>query len=102
MICVLSTKLRRRVITGLCWPLGHIAIRSEYIGSYIAVMGGLDLLIFTGGIGQGSSSVRSLPARGWGTWESIDERRTAKLTDLLKYPIFQRMMPGKNTCGPHK
>lgn len=36
----------------------------KYIGSYIAVMGRLDLLIFTGGIGQGSSTVRSLACQG--------------------------------------
>jgi acetate kinase len=32
----------------------------KYIGAYIAAMGGLDVLIFTGGIGQGSAGVRSL------------------------------------------
>jgi acetate kinase len=30
----------------------------KYIGSYIAAMGGLDLLIFTGGIGEKSDSTR--------------------------------------------
>ncbi len=38
----------------------------KYIGSYIAAMGGIDLLIFTGGIGQGSSTVRSLACEGLG------------------------------------
>lgn len=32
----------------------------KYIGAYVAAMGGLDVLIFTGGIGQGSAGVRSL------------------------------------------
>jgi len=36
----------------------------KYIGAYIAAMGGVDVLIFTGGIGQGSSSVRSLALQG--------------------------------------
>jgi acetate kinase len=36
----------------------------KYIGSYIAAMGGLDVLIFTGGIGQGSAGVRSLALQG--------------------------------------
>ncbi len=31
----------------------------KYIGAYQAAMGGLDVLIFTGGIGQGSAGVRS-------------------------------------------
>jgi acetate kinase len=32
----------------------------KYIGSYAAVMGGLDAIIFTGGIGENSSMVRNL------------------------------------------
>ncbi len=47
-----------------------IAIKSfayrirKYIGSYIAAMGGVDLIIFTGGIGQGSALVRNLSLQG--------------------------------------
>jgi acetate kinase len=36
----------------------------KYIGSYLAAMGGMDVLIFTGGIGQGSAGVRSLALQG--------------------------------------
>ena len=36
----------------------------KYIGAYIAAIGGLDVLIFTGGIGQGSAGVRSLALQG--------------------------------------
>ena len=36
----------------------------KYIGSYIAAMGGIDVLVFTGGIGQGSEGVRSLALQG--------------------------------------
>jgi acetate kinase len=36
----------------------------KYIGAYVAAMGGLDVLIFTGGIGQGSAGVRSLATLG--------------------------------------
>ena len=36
----------------------------KYIGSYLAAMGGMDVLIFTGGIGQGSAGVRSLAMQG--------------------------------------
>jgi len=36
----------------------------KYIGAYLAAMGGMDVLIFTGGIGQGSSVVRSLALQG--------------------------------------
>jgi len=38
----------------------------KYIGAYVAAMGGLDVLVFTGGIGQGSASVRSLAVQGLG------------------------------------
>jgi acetate kinase len=36
----------------------------KYIGAYLAAMGGLDVLVFTGGIGQGSAGVRSLAVQG--------------------------------------
>jgi acetate kinase len=36
----------------------------KYIGAYIAALGGLDVLIFTGAIGQGNAGVRSLALQG--------------------------------------
>ena len=36
----------------------------KYIGAYIAAMGGLDAVVFTGGIGQGSAVVRALALQG--------------------------------------
>ncbi|MDD5675696.1 MAG: acetate/propionate family kinase, partial [Chitinivibrionales bacterium] len=36
----------------------------KYIGAYVAAMQGLDTVIFTGGIGQGSAGVRSLVCQG--------------------------------------
>jgi acetate kinase len=36
----------------------------KYIGSYIAAIGGLDALVFTGGIGEGSAWVRGLACQG--------------------------------------
>ncbi|NIM90684.1 MAG: acetate/propionate family kinase [Candidatus Aminicenantes bacterium] len=36
----------------------------KYIGSYAAAMGGLDVLIFTGGIGEGSTGVRARVCQG--------------------------------------
>jgi acetate kinase len=38
----------------------------KYIGAYVAAMQGLDVVIFTGGIGQGSAGVRSLACQGLG------------------------------------
>jgi acetate kinase len=48
----------------------------KYIGAYVAALGGLDVLIFTGGIGQGSASVRSLATQGLGCMGiDLDARR---------------------------
>ena len=38
----------------------------KHIGAYAAAMGGVDVLVFTGGIGQGSAGVRSLACQGLG------------------------------------
>jgi len=38
----------------------------KYIGAYLAALGGLDALVFTGGIGEGSAWVRSLACQGLG------------------------------------
>jgi acetate kinase len=68
-------------------PRALIAIKAfcyrvrKYIGSYIAAMGGLDALVFTGGIGQGSAGVRSLACQGlanMGIRVSEDKNRSAK------------------------
>jgi len=48
----------------------------KYIGAYVASMGGLDAVIFTGGIGQGSAEVRALAAQGLECMGLVlDERR---------------------------
>jgi acetate kinase len=48
----------------------------KYIGAYVAAMQGLDVVIFTGGIGQGSAGVRSLACQGLGYMGiHIDERK---------------------------
>jgi acetate kinase len=36
----------------------------KYLGAYVAAMGGLDAVVFTGGIGQGSAEVRALALQG--------------------------------------
>jgi acetate kinase len=36
----------------------------KYLGAYVAAMGGLDVVVFTGGIGQGSAEVRALALQG--------------------------------------
>src|SRR6478752_1748787 len=36
----------------------------KYFGAYVSAMGGVDTVIFTGGIGQGSAEVRALALQG--------------------------------------
>src|SRR5262249_9999696 len=48
----------------------------KYIGAYVAAMGGLDTIVFTGGIGQGSAMVRALALQGLGCMGIVlDEQR---------------------------
>lgn len=48
----------------------------KYIGAYVAAMGGVDAVAFTGGIGQGSVEVRSLACQGLGQMGiRIDEKK---------------------------
>jgi acetate kinase len=53
----------------------------KYIGAYVAAMGDLDALAFTGGIGQGSVGVRSLACQGLGRMGIVideEKNRTAQ------------------------
>ena len=48
----------------------------KYIGAYMAAMGGVDTIVFTGGIGQGSAMVRALALQGLGFMGiALDEQR---------------------------
>lgn len=48
----------------------------KYIGAYVAAMGGLDAVVFTGGIGQGSAMVRALALQGLSCMGiTLDEQR---------------------------
>ncbi len=48
----------------------------KYIGAYVAAMGGLDVVVFTGGIGQGSAEVRALALQGLSCMGiTLDEER---------------------------
>lgn len=56
------------------------------IGAYVAAMGGLDVLTFTGGIGQGSAGVRSLACQGlsyMGILIDEEKNRTARGFDEI-------------------
>jgi acetate kinase len=47
----------------LCLDMFQYRIK-KYIGSYVAAMGGLDLIVFTGGIGENAYQARSLIMQG--------------------------------------
>jgi acetate kinase len=48
----------------------------KYIGAYVASLGGLDTVVFTGGIGQGSAVVRALAVQGLECMGiALDEKR---------------------------
>jgi acetate kinase len=48
----------------------------KYIGAYVASMGGLDTVIFTGGVGQGSAVVRALALQSLDCMGiTLDDRR---------------------------
>lgn len=64
---------------GLALDLFCYRIR-KYIGAYSAAMGGLDAVIFTGGIGENSSSVRARVCEGLGFLGiSIDKEKNKTL-----------------------
>jgi acetate kinase len=56
------------------------------IGAYVAVLGGLDALVFTAGIGQGSERVRALALQGlevMGIRLDDERNRTARGFDAI-------------------
>ncbi|MCF6188573.1 MAG: acetate kinase, partial [Desulfobulbaceae bacterium] len=48
----------RLALTMFCYRL------KKYIGAYIAALGGVDCIVFTGGIGENSAIVRKLSCQG--------------------------------------
>lgn len=54
----------------------------KYIGAYKAIVGNLDLLVFTGGIGEGSAFVRSLVCSNLETLNIVlNEQKNKKIID---------------------
>jgi acetate kinase len=48
----------------------------KYIGACVASMGGLDAVVFTGGIGEGSAEIRALSLQGLGCMDiTLDDQR---------------------------
>jgi acetate kinase len=56
----------------------------KYIGSYFVALGGLDALVFTGGVGEGSSGMRAMATQGlWHLGILIDEVQN-RAVDMTK------------------
>lgn len=56
----------------------------KFIGAYAAVLGGLDTLVFTGGIGERAAEVRAMIARGLGFLGiELDETANAKHSETI-------------------
>lgn len=52
----------------------------KYIGAYLAALGGLDVLVFSGGIGENSAGIRALACQGlWHMGLLIDEVRNRQV-----------------------
>jgi acetate kinase len=59
------------------------------IGAYVAAMGGIDVLAFTGDIGETSAAVRSLACQGLGYMGiKLDEEKNRNLTALTSHAII--------------
>ena len=74
----------------------------KYIGAYAAAMGGVDILIFTGGIGQGSHGVRGLACQGLGYMGiSLDEQRNRTAKGFSEvWDISTQMSPVRTLVVP--
>ncbi|HUZ60392.1 MAG TPA: acetate/propionate family kinase [Hanamia sp.] len=56
----------------------------KYIGAYTAALGGLDVLVFSGGIGENAPVIRTRICKGFDYWEiEIDEEENKKNATLI-------------------
>jgi acetate kinase len=59
------------------------------IGAYVAAMGGIDALLFTGDIGETSATVRSLACQGLGYMGiKLDEEKNRNLSNLSSFAVI--------------
>ncbi len=59
------------------------------IGAYVAAMGGIDALVFTGDIGETSATVRSLTCQGLGYMGiKLDEEKNRNLSNLSSFAVI--------------
>lgn len=69
----------------------------KYLGALVAVLGGLDALVFTGGIGEHAAPVRARICAGFGFLGlALDERRNAEHAPVISTPesrVTVRVIP---------
>ena len=62
----------------------------KYIGAYAAVMGGVDAIVFTGGIGQGSAQIRHMAAQRLEYLGArLDEQRNREARVDAQVPVYE-------------
>ena len=83
----------------------HLAIKSycyrvkQYIGAYTAVLGGADVLVFTGGIGENSVSERARCVQGLERLGfAVDHLRNERCIVRDDAPVFEIGAPYSNTA----
>jgi acetate kinase len=65
----------------------------KHIGSYFVALGGLDALVFTGGIGEGSSGIRAMASQGlWHMGILLDEVKN-RAVDMTKTRVVDISHP---------
>lgn len=73
-------------------PVAHLAIEiyvhrlQKYIGAYLAILGGLDALVFTAGVGENSTVIRQLvaePLAHLGIGIDLQRNRTARVAGKI-------------------
>ena len=70
----------------------------KYIGAYAAVMGGVDAIVFTAGIGQNSALIRQRVAQRLGFLGArLDEDRNRDARVDAKAPVVEISEPGSRT-----
>ena len=64
----------------------------KYIGSYAAAMGGIDALVFTGGIGEHAAPVRDKVVRG-ASWLGLELDEAANLGRASRITTARSRLP---------
>ncbi|MDN5202374.1 acetate kinase [Fulvivirgaceae bacterium BMA10] len=67
----------------------------KYIGSYVAVLDGLDAIVFTGGIGENSALLRSMICKNLNAFGIV--LNTEKNSELISGPVISEINTSEST-----